>query len=239
MEKWDITTVSEADGVCFSIYKREKQRALVCRIDLSKRTLFIGTAVLPADYEVLLKNTDARVMIGGGFTAFHKEVWHTLGAARGQGATAPRLKRRWPMIYQDRKGRWKISSTSKLADDPEVTQILQSRPRLLYDGKISGNTKNPDVTRAIRHPRAVIGLSKGYAWLIVIEGRMTDALGLTLLETAEFLQEVGVRDALNLDGGGSAVLIMDGHPLNRTSGGLSPLALPGTVRPLLNFIGVQ
>jgi exopolysaccharide biosynthesis protein len=72
-----------------------------------------------------------------------------------------------------------------------------------------------DVTSG-RHPRDALGTSDDELIALVCDGRRTGIdVGLTLSELAEFMADLGVRQAINLDGGGSAALIHHGHLLNR------------------------
>jgi hypothetical protein len=57
-------------------------------------------------------------------------------------------------------------------------------------------------------PRTVIGSDGRFLWLATLEG--ADDEGPTLQETALALQQMGLRDALNLDGGSSTGLVMGG-----------------------------
>lgn len=61
-----------------------------------------------------------------------------------------------------------------------------------------------------RHPRTAIGLTEDKRTLIllVVDGRQRKrSIGATLAELAELLLKEGAFDALNLDGGGSSVLV--------------------------------
>jgi exopolysaccharide biosynthesis protein len=44
-------------------------------------------------------------------------------------------------------------------------------------------------------------------------------VGMTLPETAELMRELGALDALNLDGGGSSTMVVEGQVVNRPSDG--------------------
>jgi len=57
-------------------------------------------------------------------------------------------------------------------------------------------------------PRTVVASDGNRLWLITLEG--TADAGPTLSETAALLQQMGLRDALNLDGGSSTGLVMGG-----------------------------
>ena len=59
-----------------------------------------------------------------------------------------------------------------------------------------------------RHPRSLIGTDdQGYVWLLVVDGRSEgNADGMTIAELTRLARELGLTDALNLDGGGSSTL---------------------------------
>ena len=53
----------------------------------------------------------------------------------------------------------------------------------------------------------------------VVDGRQEHSHGLTLTEFAELLVKFGVQNAINLDGGGSSALYVDGDVVNSPSDG--------------------
>jgi exopolysaccharide biosynthesis protein len=59
-----------------------------------------------------------------------------------------------------------------------------------------------------RAPRSAAGISGDgrHLWLLTLDGRQSDSVGATLHELAQLLRELGVDDAVNLDGGGSSTL---------------------------------
>ena len=58
-----------------------------------------------------------------------------------------------------------------------------------------------------RHPRTLVGTGGGMVYLIVIDGRFHgQGEGATIHECYEICRMLGLRDAINLDGGGSSVL---------------------------------
>ncbi|MFM9012562.1 MAG: phosphodiester glycosidase family protein, partial [Gemmatimonadota bacterium] len=65
---------------------------------------------------------------------------------------------------------------------------------------------------AARHPRSAIGTSEGgrILWLIAVDGRQTASVGMTLVELADLMRELGITEGLNLDGGGSTALWVAG-----------------------------
>jgi hypothetical protein len=65
-----------------------------------------------------------------------------------------------------------------------------------------------------RYPRAALGLGAGELIAVASEGRADDEAGLTMAELATAMIELGVGAAINLDGGGSASLVVGGRLRN-------------------------
>ena len=70
-----------------------------------------------------------------------------------------------------------------------------------------------------RHPRTMIGVDAHDAvWLVTVDGRQRDhSLGMTLVELQRLARRIGLRDALNLDGGGSTTMVVGGRLVNSPS----------------------
>lgn len=91
-------------------------------------------------------------------------------------------------------------------------------PVLLQNGniQIANNEELKFAGKAIedKHPRTAMGYTKnGDLILLVIEGRFPGkAEGATLVQEAKMLQQAGCVEALNLDGGGSSCLLINGKP---------------------------
>jgi hypothetical protein len=67
-----------------------------------------------------------------------------------------------------------------------------------------------------RYPRAALGAGNGFLFAVACDGRRSrvDA-GLSMLELARVMRDLGAESAINLDGGGSTTLVHRGHLLNR------------------------
>jgi len=91
-------------------------------------------------------------------------------------------------------------------------------PTLLKNGK---KQTIPKKWANTRHPRTIIGHFKnGDLLIIVIDGRRQGwSSGVTLEEAQDKLLEFNVRDAYNLDGGGSSAFYYNGKVLNKPSDG--------------------
>lgn len=89
-------------------------------------------------------------------------------------------------------------------------------PVLVKDAAIfiSNNEEKKFAGKAIadHHPRTAMGYTKdGYIILLAVQGRMKNiAVGTTLTETAQIFLDLGAVEAINLDGGGSSCLLVNG-----------------------------
>ncbi len=69
------------------------------------------------------------------------------------------------------------------------------------------------------HPRTAAGITAdGELLLVLVDGRQPLSRGVTLEELAALMVDIGAEKALNLDGGGSSSLVVNGKLLNRPSG---------------------
>jgi phosphodiester glycosidase len=72
-----------------------------------------------------------------------------------------------------------------------------------------------DITEG-RYPRAALGVSSESLVTVACDGRRSNVDGgLSLVELAQLMIELGAESAINLDGGGSTTLVHRGHLLNR------------------------
>ena len=104
----------------------------------------------------------------------------------------------------------------------EFRDILGGGPLLVKDGKVFVpvneevffGTRIPDI-----HPRTAAGItSSGDLILLIVDGRQMISRGVDLMELATIMQDLGCQNAINLDGGGSSSLVVNGHLLNRPAG---------------------
>jgi hypothetical protein len=120
-----------------------------------------------------------------------------------------------------RVGDWAVSDR---APDPDA-EMVAGFPLLLSEGAVVGDLEvaaRPDWAGE-RHPRTAVGLDSDLRtlWLVVVDGRREGAAeGMSLPELAGLLRALGADNALNLDGGGSSVMVIRGatvsHPADPT-----------------------
>lgn len=67
-----------------------------------------------------------------------------------------------------------------------------------------------------RNPRSAIGYTADNNLILVaVDGREGSSIGMTLMELASFMQSIGCTNAMNLDGGGSTVMYVNGQVVNK------------------------
>ncbi|MDX3230102.1 phosphodiester glycosidase family protein [Streptomyces sp. ME19-01-6] len=108
--------------------------------------------------------------------------------------------------------------------------IVSAAPTLVEDGRtaIDAATEGMLDPRDLsfgyawsngRQPRTMAGIDKrGRLLLVTVDGRQPGVSeGFTLAEGAEFMRSLGAEQALNLDGGGSSTMAVDGRLVNTPS----------------------
>jgi len=111
--------------------------------------------------------------------------------------------------------------------DEDTRDAVEFMPALIIDGEIL--TGDPGFSLySGQNPRSVIGQSeKGEALMLVIEGRLPSrSMGTSVKECAEILQRHDCMQAMNLDGGTSAILWYDGECVTMCSNTATPEGRP-------------
>jgi exopolysaccharide biosynthesis protein len=103
----------------------------------------------------------------------------------------------------------------------DVEDIVGGVPQLIKNGKIDISWEKEKASKSFfetRHPRtAVAKLKDGKFLLITVDGRSESSGGISLSDLASLLFEMGAVDAMNLDGGGSTTMFLDGKVVNKPS----------------------
>jgi exopolysaccharide biosynthesis protein len=159
-----------------------------------------------------------------------------------QGAGAPRIG--WVGRQTDRVLEWlDVGGTARETRAPEgVRHAIGAGPMLIKDGalRVTRQEERLFAKEDVRHPRtaAALATSLGHAsggrvhdllLLLVVDGRSDASRGVTLAELAKLLLALGAREALNLDGGGSSTLVIDGQLVNRPTGGTFQRHVPSGI----------
>jgi hypothetical protein len=104
----------------------------------------------------------------------------------------------------------------------EENDITNGVPQLIKNAKIDITWQQEKASKAFvenRHPRTAIAkLKDGKFLMITVDGRQPGvSVGMTLQELADYLFSFGAVDAMNLDGGGSTTMFLDGKVVNTPS----------------------
>jgi len=94
---------------------------------------------------------------------------------------------------------------------PRVRELVGGYPMLLRDGRhVFEDTKAIISGFSVtQHPRtAVATLADGSLILLAVDGRSEASKGMSLTQLTDFLVALGAVNALNLDGGGSTVMVV-------------------------------
>lgn len=99
-----------------------------------------------------------------------------------------------------------------LPGDGTVTVAVGGSRVFVLKGESRGNWPE-------RHPRTAVGFNADTTrfYMVTVDGRQESSVGMTLTELAEVMKAMGVWTALNLDGGGSTTMVVDGRVVNSPS----------------------
>lgn len=105
----------------------------------------------------------------------------------------------------------------------KMNTVIGGGPVLIqnHEIEISNNEERKFAGEAVnnREPRTAIGYAKNNKLVILVcEGRSDTAAGLSLIQVAKILKDIGCVEALNLDGGGSTCMLVNGKETNKPSG---------------------
>lgn len=108
--------------------------------------------------------------------------------------------------------------TITVATQPDLTGVqtgLGTGPMLVHEGKIyEVSARMSDQL----HPRSALGWSEKYLYLAAADGRQPGySVGIRLSQMAEFMAGLGCREVINMDGGLSTTLMLNGTVINHPS----------------------
>lgn len=117
-----------------------------------------------------------------------------------------------------------LTTVPHIAHGSAPAMIIGGWPRILRDGEnmaadastvegtLSGNAE-------ARHPRTAVGFSRDSSTLLLltVDGRSENSGGMTLVELADMMRQLGAWQAMNFDGGGSTTMVIDGKVVNHPS----------------------
>ncbi len=201
-------------------FRGTTQSISIVRYPASKR----ATALVHAPGEManttdsIARREGARIALNGSFFNMRRLIPHTFfcidGEVLGQTPASGESRSDGVLAIKDREGHQlellQYDSTKVESYRTGYHSALASGPVLRLDGKAPA-FDNGASFNYMRHPRTVIGWDdKGEVYMIVVDGRFPgQADGMSITELAAVARMLGLKDALNLDGGGSSTLWTD------------------------------
>lgn len=186
------STLTSSDGLEFLVKTPSKDRN-TGNVTVGKRGE--GSSSIPSDGYVISVSGDKQKEL----SYFFKKLMNLVS---------------WNIVYNSlEKEKSKFFAT---ADD-----IVGGVPQLIKNSKIDITWEQEKTTKSFvetRHPRtAVAKLKDGKFLMITVDGRSESSGGIGLYDLAAYLLELGATDAMNLDGGGSTTMFLDGKVVNHPS----------------------
>ena len=116
-------------------------------------------------------------------------------------------------------------------EEGSIREAVGGGPRLVRNGAVSVEHLRERFSNGFagkRHPRSGVGIRDGTVVMVAVDGRQPGySEGMTLYEFADLFIELGCRDAMNLDGGGSATMVVRDRVMNSPSGGMERAVVNG------------
>jgi hypothetical protein len=131
---------------------------------------------------------------------------------------------------------WRSLNGVDAARFDQADHIVNGAGLLKIGGRVpsnweSGEGLNPTSFIAMRHPRTLIGVdAAGLIWLVAVDGRQPDhSVGMSFPDLLRLCDRLGLQDALNLDGGGSTTMVVQGRLVNKPSDAAGPRAVSDAI----------
>ena len=182
----------------------------------------IGTSRQMKPLSMLAKEHKATAAINGSYYNMrngNSVTFLKIDRAVADSTTEAEFKIRVTGAVAVRKGRLRILPWSRSIErgyKKKTGTVLASGPLLLQNGHNADWSACDSDFIATKHPRSAIAITKDKrVLLITVDGRSPgNAIGMNIPELAHLIKTLGGKTALNLDGGGSTTLYLDGNILN-------------------------
>ncbi len=128
-------------------------------------------------------------------------------------------------IYHFNKIKRKDCLSINWVSDPDwshITEAVSGGPYLIKHGDVFIDLEEEKFKFTQKDtfaPRSAIGIGKnGKLFLVTVDGRRNGySVGVTFEELAKILKNLDIKEAINLDGGGSSTLVLDNEIINSLS----------------------
>jgi len=179
------------------------------------------TLTLPGGAEVIVENGRiANVRDGGGSSeipptgmviSIGSERFEQIRPHVGPGAPVA-VDTKLISLLPDPEGEWE-----------RADGIASAGPLLLWKGQRIEEPEKESISKVFclaRHPRTAVGVrADGTLVFVTVDGRQPEtSVGMSIPELTDLMLELGCVSAVNLDGGGSTTMVIDGQVVNSPSG---------------------
>lgn len=166
---------------------------------------------------------------------FHYENYQTVGLAVGGGehweGTSDTAS--WATLIVNKNNEARLSAPAEYVPySDDMFAVVGGKNWLVEGGKVVQPACASGDSFCNRNPRTAVGLSQDGKTLIMVavEGRSSASKGATLPELADIMVSLGADRAMNMDGGGSTAMYVQGNALVRPS--------DGSERVVANHLGI-
>lgn len=129
----------------------------------------------------------------------------------------------------------------------QFENIVGGTPLLIKNGKVFDKHAIEKTGKSFldeRHARTAVCIKNNHNWIFLVASHTKEpnrpyaeiVEGLTIPELTQFLKQLGCRDAINLDGGGSSTLVMNDKVMNKQAGDMDDITHFYHQRPVLDAI---
>lgn len=119
-----------------------------------------------------------------------------------------------PLLACDARQQCVIALVPPYERKPEWHNVVAGTPWLVNQGQVRTAQDDAQCKSLCetQHPRTAVGLDATghHLFIVTAEGRKPPVLGLSLVQLSRIMADLGVVDAVNLDGGGSSALFLQG-----------------------------
>ena len=175
------------------------------------------------------------VAINGGFWNIKKRKPLGLVVSGGEKWPGSRDDALYGFLAVSADGRAWISPPEDVVSPvpKDIVMALAGAPMIVRNGAV--DKVRGCGLHCLRHPRAAVGLDQQgeTLFLVVADGRQPTSVSISLSTLARFMIDLGAWNALNLDGGGSATMVVE------KLGGVVNSPCEGRERSVLTHLGVK
>lgn len=201
-----------------TIFDGTKQYLTIFDINLNQPGIEIGISYVTSGFmktSAVAEMNDAAVAVNGSFFDTSTGGATTYLKVDGEGINETvagfNAFRENGAFYLSKNGIVRIVQKPSAGWPSSISHtVLASGPVLLARGqRVALSTAE---FNTLRHPRTIIGLTaENHFLMVVVDGRSSQAVGMTAAELAELMLALGCVVALNLDGGGSSTAWVKGE----------------------------